>query len=218
MARLRSLLKNWKRWLLALVLGIVALVVIAILLLQRAATAPTPSAFYIPPDPLPAGAPGTIIRSEPITDSLPDGAVAWRVLYLSTDDADNPIAVSGVVIAPEGADSTPRPVVAWAHGTVGVLPECGISHTSNPFNHIPEVELMVREGFVVAATDYPGHGTPGVHPYLVGPVEAHSVLDSVRAARQLDASAGDQLRRLGALAGQAPPCGRRKPLRITRPN
>jgi pimeloyl-ACP methyl ester carboxylesterase len=38
---------------------------------------------------------------------------------------------------------------------------------------------------VVAATDYPGLGTPGPHPDLVGKSEARAVIDSVRAARAL---------------------------------
>jgi alpha-beta hydrolase superfamily lysophospholipase len=100
--------------------------------------------------------------------------------------------VSGVVVAPTGASDEPRPVVAWAHGTVGILPECGTSHLNDPFQQIPQIALMVREGFVVVATDYPGRGTPGIHPYLVGPVEAHSVLDSVRAAREMDVNAGER--------------------------
>jgi acetyl esterase/lipase len=37
----------------------------------------------------------------------------------------------------------------------------------------------------VTATDYPGLGTPEVHPYLVGISEGRAVLDSVRAARQI---------------------------------
>jgi acetyl esterase/lipase len=37
----------------------------------------------------------------------------------------------------------------------------------------------------VVATDYPGLGTPGIHPYLIGISEARAVLDSVRAARNL---------------------------------
>ncbi len=36
---------------------------------------------------------------------------------------------------------------------------------------------------VVVATDYPGLGTAGVHPYLVGESEGRAVLDSVRAAK-----------------------------------
>ena len=50
---------------------------------------------------------------------------------------------------------------------------------------------MLDRGYVVAATDYPGLGTPEVHPYLVGTSEARAVLDSVRAARAIpEAAAG----------------------------
>jgi pimeloyl-ACP methyl ester carboxylesterase len=38
---------------------------------------------------------------------------------------------------------------------------------------------------VIVATDYVGLGTAGPHPYLIGQGEARSVLDSVRAARQM---------------------------------
>ena len=44
---------------------------------------------------------------------------------------------------------------------------------------------MLSRGYVVVATDYAGLGLPGVHAYLVGISEARSVLDSVRAARNL---------------------------------
>jgi acetyl esterase/lipase len=44
---------------------------------------------------------------------------------------------------------------------------------------------MLQRGFVVTATDYPGLGTAGPHPYLVGISEGRAVLDSVRAARQM---------------------------------
>ena len=42
---------------------------------------------------------------------------------------------------------------------------------------------LLENGYAIAATDYPGLGTPGPHPYLVGDSEARAVIDSVRAAR-----------------------------------
>ncbi len=47
---------------------------------------------------------------------------------------------------------------------------------------------MLREGYVVVATDYPGLGTDGVHPYLIGESAGRAVLDSVRAARNFSNS------------------------------
>lgn len=193
-------MKRLRRWLLFAALILIILIAAAALLFWRSTIAPIPGAFYTPPDPLPAGAPGTLIRSEPITENLPKGAVAWRVLYLSRGMNDEPVAVSGVVVAPEGESATPRPVVAWAQGTVGVLPECGTSHTSKALQ-IPGIEQLVDAGYVVAATDYPGRGTPGIHPYLIGPVAAASVLDSVRAAQQMGVNAGDAFVVWGASQG-----------------
>ena len=182
-ARLRRALP----WLLLVGLVLVALVAFGF---WRATVPTTPSAFYTPPDPLPSGAPGTIIRTEPIAKNVPEGAQAWRVMYLSTGVDGQPVAVTGIVVAPIAADDAPRPVVAWAHGTLGVQPACGTGHLADPFAEIPEVDRLIREGFVLTATDYPGLGTPGVHPYLFGKVEAAAVLDSVRAAQHVAAGAG----------------------------
>jgi pimeloyl-ACP methyl ester carboxylesterase len=106
------------------------------------------------------------------------------VLYASTDPEGQPIAVSGVVWLPAG--SPPEggwPVVAWAHPTTGVDRRCAPSLFDDPAAKIPGLEAFLDAGYVVAATDYPGLGTPGPHPYLVGESEGRAVLDSVRAAR-----------------------------------
>jgi pimeloyl-ACP methyl ester carboxylesterase len=160
-----------------------------------------PGDFYTPPSPLPEAAPGTLLRSEPLSEALPAGASAWRILYLSTDHTGAPVAVSGVVAAPAGEAAAPRPVLAWAHGTVGILPRCGVSHTSDPYQQTPAIDAMLREGHVVVATDYPGLSTPGLHPYLVGPTAAHAVIDAVRAARVLKVAAGPRFAVWGASQG-----------------
>lgn len=45
--------------------------------------------------------------------------------------------------------------------------------------------------------DYEGLGTPGGHPYLVGPSEGRSVLDVVRAARKLNWHIGKSVAIMG---------------------
>jgi acetyl esterase/lipase len=77
--------------------------------------------------------------------------------------------------------------VAWAHPTTGVADKCApsLSIVFDVLKTIPGLDDMVKRGFVVTATDYPGLGTAGEHPYLVGVSEARAVLDSVRAARQI---------------------------------
>jgi acetyl esterase/lipase len=138
------------------------------------------------------GRPGTIIRSEPFPGA-PAGASAFKVLYRSTGLKGEPIAISGLVVVPEGpVPEGGRRVVAWAHGTTGVARKCGPSLYPQALTWIPGLEHMLARGFIVAASDYAGLGGPGVHPYLIGESGAHSVLDSVRAARHLQgANAGE---------------------------
>ena len=50
---------------------------------------------------------------------------------------------------------------------------------------VPGLSDYLKAGFVVAATDYEGLGTPGIHPYLLGASEGRGVLDAARAARRL---------------------------------
>jgi len=144
--------------------------------------------FYAPAHPLPAGKPGAVIRSRSI--AAPAGSVGWRVLYHSRDISGNDIAVSGVVYAPDGKPPRDgRPVVAWAHATTGVGDACAPSRGPDPTATIPWFGELIDAGYVIAATDYEGLGTDGVHPYLVGGSEARAVLDSIRAARELPTGA-----------------------------
>jgi acetyl esterase/lipase len=162
-------------------------------------TAP-PGDLYAVPDPLSEGAPGTVIWAEPV--AAPEGARAWRVLYHSRTIHDEDVAVSGLVVAP---DSEPPPggfpVIAYAHGTTGLADACAPSRRGRPLDTGTDSDAEAPAdlpfppfwdaGYVVAATDYEGLGTPGRHPYLVGGSEARGVLDSIRAARAIpDAHAG----------------------------
>ncbi len=133
---------------------------------------------------------GALIRSEPIEDA-PDGATAYRVLYKSEGLQGEAIAVSGVVIVPAGpAHAGSRPIVAWAHPTTGIVPKCAPSLALVLFQSIQGLHEMLQRGYVVTATDYPGLGTAGPHPYLVGISEGRAVLDSVRVARVMPGAGG----------------------------
>src|SRR5580658_8733412 len=153
--------------------------------LAGAIAASAQTAFYRAPPSAIVGPPGTLVRQE-VIDGAPLGATTYRVLYRSTGLDDKPILVSGVVIVPAG-DPPPggRPIVAWAHPTSGVVPRCAPSLAIFLFEQIQGLRSFIRDGYVVAATDYPGLGTPEPHPYLVGTSEARAVLDSVRVAGSL---------------------------------
>jgi pimeloyl-ACP methyl ester carboxylesterase len=93
-----------------------------------------------------------------------------------------------LVVVSKQPSTGPRPVIAWAHGTTGVASSCAPSLLSaSRLNNgvIPGLDRVIGRGWVLVATDYVGLGTAGPHPYLIGQGEARSVLDSVRAARQL---------------------------------
>jgi acetyl esterase/lipase len=133
---------------------------------------------------------GGLIRAQPIAGA-PGGATAYRILYRSEGLHGEPIAVSGAVVIPGGAVPLGgRPIVAWAHPTTGVVPACAPSLARVFFRSVQGLDAMLAHGYVVAATDYPGLGAGGPHPYLVGTSEGRAVLDSVRAARGMP-GAGD---------------------------
>lgn len=143
--------------------------------------------FYAAPDDLPAAS-GVLLRQEGFTRQVPDGAQAWRILYTTTRDEGEPAVASALVVAREGLGEGPHPVIAWAHGTTGQAQRCAPSVLDDPFSSgaMPALEQVLERGWVVVATDYVGLGTEGPHPYLIGQGEGRSVLDAVRAAREMD--------------------------------
>lgn len=155
----------------------------ACLAVLRPSPAAAQSAFYQATDSEISGPVGSLIRKEPRVGA-PAGATAYKVLYRSTKPDGTPIAVSGIVIVPAGqAPAGGWPIVAWAHPTTGVVSHCAPSLALFVFQQIAGSRRLLENGYAIAATDYPGLGTPGPHPYLVGDSEAHAVIDSVRAAR-----------------------------------
>ncbi|MGA8321791.1 MAG: hypothetical protein WB774_13455 [Xanthobacteraceae bacterium] len=136
----------------------------------------------------------------------PFGAATFRVLYRSTGLCDEPIAVSGVVVIPSGpAPANGRPIVGWTRPTAGVAPRCAPSLALFVFQQIQGLREMIDRGCVVAATDYPGLGTPQTHSYLVGVSEARAVFDSVRAARTIS-GAQNHFAVWGIRKAVRPPC------------
>ncbi len=141
--------------------------------------------FYTPPSPLPVGSPGDVIRTEPLGITVPGGS-ALRILYRSQDAAGNATVSSGMVFIPKSPAATDgRPVVAWAHGTVGLAPQCAPSRIAEPVRNLPWVAEMLARGWVVTATDYAGLGTPGTSGYLISGDEGRDVINAVRAARNI---------------------------------
>jgi pimeloyl-ACP methyl ester carboxylesterase len=146
----------------------------------------------------PAGKLGQVIKQETISTSI-KGAQAWRMAYISSDVNERQTIATALVVAPIG--KTPaggRPILAWAHGTTGTAQNCGPSQVTNPavpLNQyflvggnswtdygIPNLEELIKEGYVVVATDYQGLGGGGKHQYAVAGTNGRDLINSARAA------------------------------------
>jgi hypothetical protein len=150
-----------------------------------------PPEFYVPPDPLPDGKPGDVIRAEPMDVYLVPRvrlrARAWRVLYRSTSAIGEPTAVSGTVLLPPFRAGGTWPLIGYAIGTHG------IGDAAAPSRQLARgldfeaglIAMVLARGWAVALTDYEGLGTPGDHTYMVGRALGPNVLDAMRAARVL---------------------------------
>ena len=184
--------------LLALILIVV--VVAAVVITDRTVTTDRRQSglapFYLAPSGWQDKAPGTLLRSEPLGVTLTN-ASAWRVLYVTTTSDGSKAVSSGMVFAPKDNGSLVahlRPVVAWAHPTIGMGVSCAPSRSANPTGDVQGLSMFLSAGWVVTATDYAGLGTRGTEEYLVGRSEAADLLNSVRAARQIpETEAGTQV-------------------------
>lgn len=155
--------------------------------------------------PVPARA-GTLIAQVPLAPALsvPGAAHALRIQY-STPNQHGAMATStGAVFVPGGTPPAGGwPVIAWAHGTTGLGDNCTPSAQPRSDRDATYLGHWLRQGYAIVSTDYVGLGTPGLMSYLNGSSEAHSIVDSVKAAQQL----GLPLAKRWAIVGQSQGAG-----------
>lgn len=150
------------------------------------ARAANPDAFYAAPAMVPS-APGALLRQESFERYVPADARGWRILYTTTRSDGTPALGSAIVMAPKSPALEPRPVLAWTHGTAGIVRGCAPSMLDlDPVPYLPAWNMAPAQGWILVAPDYAGLGTAGQHEYLVGEGEARSTLDALRAARRID--------------------------------
>ncbi|GAS97839.1 putative uncharacterized protein [Mycolicibacterium canariasense] len=157
---------------------------------------------------------GTLVSSSTETafdlSALPPGSGAHTMIYRSISGITGaPTVVSGAVFTPPGAPPEGGwPLIGYAHGTVGVTPECGPTHDPRLFGDIKAVAIQLAQGYAVAYTDYAGLGdtpqdgvTPQAHAYLEPKSAAFNVIDAVRAARLVVPELSSRWVALGASQG-----------------
>jgi hypothetical protein len=158
--------------------------------------------FYDTPHPLPPGKPGELIRSERTNQySLPFELSALRILYHSRTANGEDVAVSGVVLIPDG--KTPPdgwPVIAWAHDFRGAARQCAPSLMKN-LGVGPLLAMYANLGYAVVATDYAGLGADSGKLVVDMRSNARDVIFSVAAARAAVKEIGPKWIAVGTFQG-----------------
>jgi Secretory lipase len=165
-------------------------------------------AFYTPPDPLPPGQPGDLIRTEPSRLVLEPGGqlgsyegTGTRIMYRSNDAQGNPVAVTGTYIEPNvpWQGKGPRPLLAYATGPFGMGEQCAPSRLFNQGIHFSQgfdlmanteegwIATLLARGYAIAVTDGVGLGIHSQDsPQFLNRVAAGTALiDVARAAMKL---------------------------------
>ncbi len=134
-------------------------------------------------------------------------AVSWtaaRVTYESTSGIDGtPTLVSGTVFSPKGKPPPGGwPIVAFGHGSTGVMAECAPSLSPELLGASTIVALLLKAGYVVTVSDFQGLGLDQTyHPYLDSTTGGFNLIDSVRAARKLVPDTSDRWAAFGGSQG-----------------
>ncbi|MEU8898584.1 lipase family protein [Nocardia sp. NPDC048505] len=143
----------------------------------------------------------TEVASAPEQVRLADADSARRLTYWSRGPR-GPMQSTEMVYLPPGPPPPGGwPIVAYAHGSVGIADQCAFTLQPRAY-YLDEVyPALLRAGYAVVISDYVGLGTPGTHPYLDGPSQARSVIDGVRAARAVAPELSDRWAVLGQSQG-----------------
>ncbi|HEX2314129.1 MAG TPA: lipase family protein [Thermomonospora sp.] len=147
---------------------------------------------------------GAVLGVEALPQALwiPGTERAYRVRYLSPGPSGRLLPTTGAVFVPAGrAPRHGRPVLSWAHGTVGLGDACAPSTAGRSQRDLTYLAHWMSQGYAIVATDYSGLGGPGVHPYLDGRTAGRNVTDMVRAARRVDRSLGRRWAAIGQSQG-----------------
>jgi Dipeptidyl aminopeptidases/acylaminoacyl-peptidases len=158
--------------------------------------------FYDVARPLAPGKAGELIRSERSNQySLPYEVSVLRILYHSRTSHDEDVAVSGVVITPDGKPPAGGwPVIAWAHDFKGMARQCAPSLMRN-LGIGPLLAMYANLGYAVVATDYAGLGSDSGTSVVDMQSNARDVIYAVLAARSAVKEIGTKWIAVGAFQG-----------------
>ena len=156
---------------------------------------PAGEEFYNAPEELTTTKNGQLIQYRPTTLNLNvtlPSYKAWKVMYQSETQKEEPKAVTGTVITPTAkwTGKGSRPVVTIGIGTQGLGPQCAPSKQMEAGTEYDGTAVIgaLKAGYAVVVTDYQGYTNGTVPAYSDGKSEANDVLDIARAAREVPES------------------------------
>ncbi|HEX5403192.1 MAG TPA: lipase family protein [Pseudonocardiaceae bacterium] len=158
---------------------------------EAAPPVPQSDSFYQPPAGFASTAPGTVLRTRQVTagafTKFRQHAMAWQVLYRTTDNEGRPEATVTTVMQPSGSKpSKLRPLVSYQVAEDSAAPQCGIGYQlrrgAKNANIVAKTEIVLidaalSKGWVVTVPDYEGPNSA----YMAGRQAGHAVLDAIRA-------------------------------------
>jgi pimeloyl-ACP methyl ester carboxylesterase len=134
--------------------------------------------------------PGEILKLEAVDPSILDvdsGLTVYRFQYTSQDLDGSLVPVTGFIafpFAPPPWSGKSYPLVAFAHGTIGVYRGCAPSASPSLFDY-KSWSLIAERGYAVVATDYAGLGNNHTgHKYCSHHAHANDIFYSVIAAQK----------------------------------
>ena len=133
-------------------------------------------------------APGGLIATVPLDPALSVAGAgdAYRILYSTLDQHGRPAVSTAAVFVPKSAPPQGGwPVIAWAHGTVGLGDDCTPSARPRSARDNEYLPHWLEQGYAVVGSDYAGLGTPGLMSYLNSVTTARGVVDSVLAVHHM---------------------------------
>lgn len=137
--------------------------------------------------------PGQILKIELQTNvtayDIPPGQALSRFMYTSVNNNGTVVPATGSILWPftpkSFNGSTSYPLVAWAHGTSGVVRQCAVSNFRNLQYDFRSVFTLANVGYAVVTADYVGLGSDEPFNYLAYKLHANDVVYAVKAAQSI---------------------------------
>ena len=157
--------------------------------------------------------PGKLIKLEADSDTslytLPPYTALSRIIYQTETLKGKTVPASAAILwpyLPRTTHSTQQsegkgryPVVVWAHGTTGMLPDSAPSNHKSLSTHWQAPFPLVLNGYVVIVVDYAGLGVGRtadgeeiIHEFMANPAQANDIVYAVQATQEAFDCLSDQ--------------------------